>query len=45
MVNAGTPVFEITDLANTHVKVFISEKNWPGASGAGSGDQGGCFSR
>ncbi|NLK00497.1 MAG: HlyD family efflux transporter periplasmic adaptor subunit [Clostridia bacterium] len=26
MVNAGTPVFEITDLANTHVKVFISEK-------------------
>ena len=26
MLNAGTPVFEITDLENTYVKVFISEK-------------------
>jgi len=26
MVNAGTPVFEITDVENTFVKVFISEK-------------------
>ncbi len=26
MVNAGTPVLEITDLVHTHVKVFISEK-------------------
>jgi len=26
MVNAGTPVFEITDLEHTYVKVFISEK-------------------
>lgn len=26
MVNAGTPVFEITDLAHTYAKVFISEK-------------------
>lgn len=26
MVNAGTPLLEITDLAHTHVKVFISEK-------------------
>lgn len=26
MLNAGTPVFEITDLANSYVKVFISEK-------------------
>lgn len=26
MVNAGTPVFEITDLLHTYVKVFISEK-------------------
>ncbi len=26
MVNAGTPVFEITDLQHTYVKVFISEK-------------------
>lgn len=26
MVNAGTPVFEISDLLHTYVKVFISEK-------------------
>lgn len=26
MVNAGTPVFEITDLLHTYVKVYISEK-------------------
>lgn len=26
MLGAGTPVFEITDLENTYVKVFISEK-------------------
>lgn len=26
MVNAGTPVFEISDLPHTYVKVFISEK-------------------
>jgi len=26
MVNAGTPVFEISDLSHTYVKVFISEK-------------------
>ncbi|SHK76652.1 HlyD family secretion protein [Desulforamulus aeronauticus] len=26
MLNAGTPVFEITDLESTYVKVFISEK-------------------
>lgn len=26
MVNAGTPVFEITDLPHTYVKVYISEK-------------------
>ncbi|GAB6179409.1 efflux RND transporter periplasmic adaptor subunit [Desulfotomaculum defluvii] len=26
MLNAGTPVFEITDLANSYVSVFISEK-------------------
>ncbi|NLK53134.1 MAG: HlyD family efflux transporter periplasmic adaptor subunit [Syntrophomonadaceae bacterium] len=26
MLNAGTPVFEITDLKNTYVKVYISEK-------------------
>jgi len=26
MLNAGTPVFEITDLKNTYVKVFIDEK-------------------
>jgi HlyD family secretion protein len=25
MLNAGTPVYEITDLANTYVKVYISE--------------------
>ncbi|WP_003540417.1 HlyD family secretion protein [Desulfotomaculum nigrificans] len=26
MLNAGTPVFEITDLAHTYVKVYISEQ-------------------
>ncbi len=26
MVNAGTPVLEITDLPNTYIKVYISEK-------------------
>ncbi|WP_066633556.1 HlyD family secretion protein [Desulfolucanica intricata] len=26
MVNAGTPVFEITDLEHTYIKVFIDEK-------------------
>ncbi len=26
MVNAGTPVFEITDVENTYVKIFVSEK-------------------
>ncbi|NLC07654.1 MAG: biotin/lipoyl-binding protein, partial [Syntrophomonadaceae bacterium] len=26
MVNAGTPVFEITDLQNTYVKIFVSEE-------------------
>lgn len=25
MVNAGTPVFEITDLANTYIKVYVDE--------------------